>query len=589
MRHSLADRTNNKWLSKNKSLPLNIALGLPLDAALDLPMLDLLPPQDKFSKIAMPLPTFHTFAAGFKYKNRADLALVSLPEGTQWSAVFTQSNMVAAPVTLGRRARAAATPVRALLINAGNANAFTGQQGIDTAEQYCAYLADKLGVPAEGVLPVSTGVIGEQLDGAAMQNAIDRIVKTEPVKMRKAAKAIMTTDAYPKTSEHYFWCNGGCYRLFGMAKGAGMIAPNMATMLGFVFTDAPLFEGQGEATQESPASSNETLHEALVYATERSFNSISVDTDTSTNDAVYFFVLPPDEESKEPEASATGDPAVATDHPAPASGDPAVAPQPLPSKTPSQEHVHDNWRSALNALTLDLALKIVSDGEGARKRIDVTVRGTATDAEAKQVARSIAESPLVKTAISGEDANWGRIVMAIGKSGVAVEPSALDVFIGGVPIVIQGEVAPSDAVAAIDSAWAQHDELSPMDPVAEADTPPADAADEAGEENDVATPDQEEGAQPALDEESTQPALDETPPQNDLTSVLEWDDASRNQQQEKEEPQEEAVHQWQSIENHLRSSVVTIEAVVGSGEGSWEFHGCDLNPEYIRINADYRS
>ena len=343
--------------------------------------------------------TLHTHAAELKYRGRDDVLLIACPPNTQWAAVFTTNTLHAAPVILGKAALESGQPLRALIINAGNANAFTGDEGLAHARTTCAAAAEALGVPAESVLPVSTGVIGEQLDPEAMRSAAIAVAAADPVDLSTAAQAIMTTDAYPKTAQRYYRHAGQVCRMQGMAKGAGMIAPNMATMLGFVLMHAPVEIDQA------------TLQRELRHACARSFNSISVDSDTSTNDSVFLLCSP--------------------------GGAPAS--EAVSESIDSAATIDADWPTALRALTRDLAWQIVGDGEGATKRIDVTVSGASCDADAKAIARSIAESPLVKTAIAGEDANWGRIVMAIGKSGVSpIDSTQVQIAIGGIALVANG-------------------------------------------------------------------------------------------------------------------------------------------------------
>ncbi len=308
-----------------------------------------------------------TACAGIKRQDRDDLTLFELAEGATCAAVFTQNRFCAAPVVLAR-AHLAATSPRYLVINSGNANAGTGVQGERDALAVCAAVATQGGSAAEAVLPFSTGVIGEPLP-------VQRIVDALPTAMAAldaehwstAAEAIMTTDTVPKIASRRIEVLGHGITVTGIAKGAGMIQPNMATMLAFIGTDAAL----------SPALAESCLHGAI----EKSFNRITVDGDTSTNDAC---VLMATGRSRLPLLEAAG------------FGFQAV-------------------QSAVNDVCTALAQAIVRDGEGATKFIAITVRQAATDAEAVAVARSVANSPLVKTAFFASDPNWGRILAAVGK------------------------------------------------------------------------------------------------------------------------------------------------------------------------------
>lgn len=317
-----------------------------------------------------------TAAMGMKYQNRDDLTLITLPEGSRSVAVFTRSKTVGAPVDWSRDALQSATGHRALLINAGNANAFTGAKGAAAAAETARLTAEKLGVDPQQVLLASTGVIGEVLPTAPVAEALNSDLKDAD--FEAAAKAICTTDTFAKGAS----VRAGNATLTGIAKGSGMIQPDMATMLAFVFTDADLPQ--------------ETLQAILRRATDRSFNAITVDSDTSTSDSLFL--------------SATG-------------------------AVPVDETV---FEGALEELLQDLAKQVVRDGEGASKFIEVQVTGAEDDAAARRIGLSVANSPLVKTAIAGEDANWGRIVMAVGKSGEQVDRDRLSIAMGGVTIAKEG-------------------------------------------------------------------------------------------------------------------------------------------------------
>jgi glutamate N-acetyltransferase/amino-acid N-acetyltransferase len=334
-------------------------------------------------------------AAGLRYAGRDDLLLLHCPKGAAVAGVLTRSKCPGAPVEWCK----ALLPVgraNALLVNAGNANAFTGKRGRASCERSAQAVAQALGCPAEGVYLASTGVIGEPMPDEKLTRAIgEAAAGLGPVDWAKAAGAVMTTDTFPKAATRACEIDGQPVKLVGIAKGSGMIAPDMATMLAFVATDAGL--------------SSEILHALLRSATDRSFNCITVDGDTSTSDTLLLF--------------ATG-----------AAGCFDV------------EHATDRrlagFYAALEALLVDLAHLVVKDGEGAQKFVTVTVRGARDDAAARRIGLSIANSPLVKTAIAGEDANWGRIVMAVGKAGEEADRDRLSVAIGGTVIAREGERVP---------------------------------------------------------------------------------------------------------------------------------------------------
>jgi len=323
-----------------------------------------------------------TTNCGIKYKNRDDLLLITFDDEANVAGVFTQSSMPAAPVTWCKKIIDKGV-ARALIVNAGNANAFTGQDGFDVVEKTVTKVAQELGCKKEEVFVSSTGVIGELLNAKLIEDVIAQMVKNPDANFDKASQAIMTTDTKPKLIKRS--CNIGNVEvnLIGFAKGSGMIAPNMATMLGYIFTDANI--------------SSSTMQTLLKESTEESFNSITVDSDQSTNDTVLFFATK-----------------TAGNHQITDSHSPELA----------------DFKEALNEISLGLAKMIVIDGEGAKKLIEVEVDGARTKQQAKEVAFSIANSPLVKTAIAGCDPNWGRIVMAIGKSCSETNPEKIVVRIG---------------------------------------------------------------------------------------------------------------------------------------------------------------
>ncbi|SCM78511.1 Arginine biosynthesis bifunctional protein ArgJ (Includes: Glutamate N-acetyltransferase; Amino-acid acetyltransferase) [uncultured Pleomorphomonas sp.] len=341
---------------------------------------------------------FATAAAGIKYKGRTDVLLVALDEATEVAGVFTTSKCPSAPVDWCR-ANLPKGKARALMVNSGNANAFTGKKGRDTVEASAAYVAAALGVPAGEVFLASTGVIGEPLDARKFEAVLgDLSARLAPAPWIDAARAIMTTDTFPKVVTATVLLDGVPVTINGMAKGAGMIAPDMATMLSFIFTDAPL---------AAPV-----LQDLIGKGVKPSFNSITVDSDTSTSDTLLLFSTG--------KAAARGAPRIADPT------DPRLA----------------AFRAALDGLLADLAKMVVRDGEGARKFIEVNVTGAADDASAKRIAFAIANSPLVKTAVAGEDANWGRVVMAVGKAGEPADRDRLAIYFGGIRVAVDGERDP---------------------------------------------------------------------------------------------------------------------------------------------------
>ena len=334
-----------------------------------------------------------TVEAGIRYKGRDDLLLVELAPGTAIAGALTRSLTASAPVDWCREALPDGR-ARAIVVNSGNANAFTGRVGKTAVEHTVAAAAAALGCAEREVFVSSTGVIGEPLP------AESTIVQKLPGLARalasgswdRAAGAIMTTDTFPKGASATAKIGGRTVRIAGIAKGSGMIAPDMATMLAYVFTDA--------------AVPPDLLQRLTSRAVERSFNAITVDSDTSTSDTVL--------------VAATG-----------AAGNPE----------PDAAMLR-GFARALEAVCRDLAHQIVRDGEGASKFVEIAVTGAASARAAKRIGLAIANSPLVKTAIAGEDANWGRIVMAVGKAGEKADRDALRIGIGGVEITRGGQVVP---------------------------------------------------------------------------------------------------------------------------------------------------
>ena len=329
-------------------------------------------------------------ASGLKYKNRDDLLLMTLCDTATVAGVFTRSDTAAAPVIWSRDVVASGR-AGAILTNAGNANAFTGERGRDTVHQTSAALAGALGISADQILLASTGVIGEPLETAKLSAYFPQLVANQGASWEQAARAILTTDTFPKGAHITCDIDGVSVNICGIAKGSGMIAPNMATMLGYIATDATM-----------PADVLQTL---LTTATDHSFNAITVDSDTSTNDTVFLIATG---RANTPMITSADDPKLA------------------------------GFRDALKQLMVDLATQIVRDGEGASKFITITVSGGDSDHQARHIGLAIANSPLVKTAIAGEDANWGRIVMAVGKSGFGIDQQAIGIKIGGFPVAANG-------------------------------------------------------------------------------------------------------------------------------------------------------
>ncbi len=344
-----------------------------------------------------PVPGVSLAAAccGLRYAGRLDVFLASLAPGTRAAGVLTKSRTAAAPVDWCRQALEAGE-ARALIVNAGNANAFTGLEGRKSVERTVEKAADVLSCSGSHVLVASTGVIGEPLPDERIRDSLESLRNSlAPHGWKEAAEAIMTTDTFPKGSWRKTRVGDAEVVVCGIAKGSGMIAPDMATMLAFVFTDAAV----GAAA----------LRRLLSRSADKSFNSITVDGDTSTSDTVLLFAT----------GAAGHDPVVDA-------SDPRLR----------------QFRSALDEILLDLAHQIVRDGEGASKFVAVTVTGAASPRAARNVAFSIANSPLVKTAIAGEDANWGRIVMAVGKAGEEADRDRLRISIGGVPVADKGRAVP---------------------------------------------------------------------------------------------------------------------------------------------------
>ncbi|MGI4955355.1 MAG: bifunctional glutamate N-acetyltransferase/amino-acid acetyltransferase ArgJ [Janthinobacterium lividum] len=344
-----------------------------------------------------PLPGVRLGAvkAGIRYKDRTDLVMIELAAGSHVAGVFTRNKCPGAPIdwcrdgVVGGRARA-------VVVNAGNANVFTGRAGADAVEETAKATARLIGCGLHEVFVASTGVIGEVLPHEKLIAALPALHESLGADAwEAAARGIMTTDTFPKAATRVASIGGTEVRITGIAKGSGMVAPDMATMLCFIATDARI-----------PST---LLQDMLSRGVKRSFNCTTVDSDTSTSDTVLLF--------------ATGQ----VEHKRVHKDDTRIVRE---------------FRDALDSLLLDLALQVVRDGEGAQKLIRIDVTGAVSNKSAKRVAMAIANSPLVKTAIAGEDANWGRIVMAVGKAGEPADRDQLSVGVGGTWMARDGAVVP---------------------------------------------------------------------------------------------------------------------------------------------------
>jgi glutamate N-acetyltransferase/amino-acid N-acetyltransferase len=342
----------------------------------------------------LPVPGVRLAAAeaGIRYKGRPDVMLALLDPGSVMAGTFTRSKSPSAPVDWCR-AHLKAGRGRAIVVNAGNANAFTGKAGVATVKAVAAGAAKLLGAKPSEIFQASTGVIGEPLDPSPILRVLPGLIAAAHDEgLAEAAAAIMTTDTFAKAASRKAKIGGKTVTISGIAKGSGMIAPDMATMLVFLFTDASLPAG--------------ILQKLLSRATDQSFNSITVDGDTSTSDTVLM--------------AATG-----------------KVPGVSGLRSADDARLKDFTR-ALNDLTRELAHLVVKDGEGAEKFIAIEITGAENDEAARKIGLCIGNSPLVKTAIAGEDANWGRIVMAVGKSGEKALRDKLKIWIGGVRVAAKG-------------------------------------------------------------------------------------------------------------------------------------------------------
>ena len=355
-----------------------------------------------------------TAQAGIKYKGRTDLMVMVFDPGTSVAGVFTKSKCPSAAVDFCR-ANLGGGSARVLVVNSGNANAFTGRRGSEATRMTAEAAAKAAACTAGEVFLASTGVIGEPLEAGRFTHLLASLAAgAKPNGWLDAGKAIMTTDTFPKYATASAKLGETEVTINGIAKGAGMIAPDMATMLAFVATDAPI---------AAPV-----LQALLSKGVGKTFNSITVDGDTSTSDTLMMFATGAAAKRGAPSISDAGDPRLG------------------------------GFKRALNRLLKSLAIQIARDGEGARKLIEITVEGAKSSRSAKRIAMSIANSPLVKTAVAGEDANWGRVVMAVGKAGEPADRDLLTIRFGDVRVAHRGERDPDYSEEAA-SAYMRGDEI----------------------------------------------------------------------------------------------------------------------------------
>lgn len=356
-----------------------------------------------------------TAAAGIRYKGRTDVLLAIMDKGTTVAGVFTRSKCPSAPVEWCREKLAGGARggfARALVVNSGNANAFTGKTGKQATALTAAIAASAVGCEAREVFLASTGVIGEPLDGTKFDGVLSELVAhATPGDWMSAARAIMTTDTFPKVATATVKLGKAKVTINGMAKGAGMIAPDMATMLSFVFTDAPISAG--------------ALQSLLRAGVEDTFNAVTIDGDTSTSDTLLVFATGAAAADGAPRISRASDPRLKA------------------------------FTKAFRDVLADLAEQVARDGEGARKLVEIIVEGAVSKPSARKIAMSIANSPLVKTAIAGEDANWGRVVMAVGKAGEPADRDRLSISFNGIRVASKGARDPSYDEAEVSAAMKQ--------------------------------------------------------------------------------------------------------------------------------------
>jgi glutamate N-acetyltransferase/amino-acid N-acetyltransferase len=340
-----------------------------------------------------------TAAAGIRYKGRTDVLLAVLDKGTTVAGVFTTSKCPSAPVEWCR-AKLKGKTARALVVNSGNANAFTGKSGRQATALTADIAAKAVGCKPTEIFLASTGVIGEPLDASKFNGVLEELSERAMTgDWYDAAKAIMTTDTFPKVATAKVKLGKAIVTINGMAKGAGMIAPDMATMLSFIFTDAPI---------AAPV-----LQSLLKNGVDDTFNAVTIDSDTSTSDTLLAF--------------ATG----------------AAAAHGAPKMSRASDPRLKAFSKAFHGVLANLAEQVARDGEGARKLVEITVEGATSKPSARKIAMSIANSPLVKTAIAGEDANWGRVVMAVGKAGEPADRDKLSISFNGIRVAHKGARDPS--------------------------------------------------------------------------------------------------------------------------------------------------
>src|SRR3981081_2524868 len=356
-------------------------------------------------------------AAGIRYKGRTDVLLAVLDKGTAVAGVFTQSKCPSAPVEWCRAKLKSGESskrgfARALVVNSGNANAFTGKTGRQATALTASIAAKALACSPNEVFLASTGVTGEPLDATKFNGVLGTLAEQAgPGEWMSAAKAIMTTDTFPKVATATVKLGKAKVTINGMAKGSGMIMPDMATMLAFVFTDAPITAG--------------ALQSLLKDGVEDTFNAVTIDGDTSTSDTLLAFATRAAAANGAPRISRASDPRLKA------------------------------FAKAFNAVLADLAEQVARDGEGARKLVEIIVDGATTKKSARKIAMSVANSPLVKTAIAGEDANWGRVVMAVGKAGEPANRDKISIAFNGIQVAKRGARDPSYDEAEVSSAMKQ--------------------------------------------------------------------------------------------------------------------------------------
>lgn len=328
--------------------------------------------------------------AGIKYHGRKDLCLIVFDKPAEIAGVFTKSKCPSAPVDWCRK-HLSKGKAKAIVVNSGNANAFTGQKGIKSTQETAKAAANVLGCSDKEIFLASTGVIGEPLDTSGFGEKLSMAhAVLKPDGWHEAAQAIMTTDTYPKLATRHFEVEGKVFHINGITKGSGMIAPDMATMLAFIVTDLPV--------------AADVMQKLLSKHTKTTFNAITVDSDTSTSDTVLLM--------------SSGEGRIITD---------------------DKDGRLKTFKDALHDIMHELSMLLVRDGEGATKQVCIEVTGAKSKKSASKIAKAIANSPLVKTAIAGEDANWGRIVMAIGKAGEPAERDLLTISFGDITVARNGE------------------------------------------------------------------------------------------------------------------------------------------------------